>query len=235
MVFCTYLFRGLVLIFFLVTASASTIAKAESEVVSPPPLQVERVKSGNIAKYFTDIDLCKSVMTKYVQSSFSSLPVNNNTRIVLESMSNDKNNNLVEDVLISVLLEKGYRVTSSTKPLSDSTRSDKGKLEPDFVILYRLAELRLDYIEKKKILPLNNMIQRRVQANLFLELKDVLSNTILWDKWLLCDGQDVVPAFHKRFLGDEVTLKRNVIEEKSKPFDIILVLGVLAAIVYISL
>ncbi|HID96068.1 MAG TPA: hypothetical protein EYP53_08455 [Candidatus Latescibacteria bacterium] len=200
------------------------------------PSEVEalfgRPEIGDVERYPTDLEFARQAILKSVSFIVPKISIPQEGNIVLEAVDKSKNNWLIEECLIEVLLKQGYRVVRGMK--GDSLRPN-ASVTASYMISYRIADMRLEYRYGTWSPLVPRFVKRRIQSNFLLKLIDSGAGTVLWSGWSNVEEEDVVPAKYTDLLRSNRLSERIIIKGENGWIEALVILGVVGSIVYILL
>lgn len=177
--------------------------------------------------YAPDVIFVKTVIETHLGEKFSIIPLKAGDSIVIQSVTEDKKNWLVEGALTRLALDRGIHVI----------RSIKGKETPQegsYTLSFRLVDLALNCFAERRG-PLRRAVtMRRVNFDAFLSLADA-SGHVVWTTWAHVVRSEATPSQYDARLEDTDFLRRNVIENESKLMELVVIGGVVSSLVYLLL
>ena len=177
--------------------------------------------------YASDVVFVKTAIETRLGEKFSIIPLKAGDRIVIQSMTEDKNNWLVEDALIRQALDRGLHVIRSIKGKEVSQ-------DGAYTLSFRLVDLALNCFAERKGLLRRAITTRQLKFDAFLSLADD-SGHIIWTAWAHVVQSEAIPSQYDARLEDTDFLRRNVIENESKLMELVVIGGVVSSLVYLLL
>ena len=180
--------------------------------------------SGDDSIYPTDVQLVSLALRKSLEDALGEFPLAPNARIFLQGQKESARNWIAEDVLMEVLIRRGFRIV--LKPLREGI-SEAG------VLHYRLADPKVLYTPwKEKWFSVRSWIQREAYGNLYLRLHDP-GGRVLWTRRIEAHEMDRVPADRIELLGGGTAVTRTMSETGSRIIERGLSASIIGGLFYI--
>ncbi len=174
--------------------------------------------------YPTDVQLVSLALMEALEEVVGELPLIPKAQIFLLGQNEAAENWVAEDVLMEVLMRRGYQIVLK--------QPQAGKSEAG-VLSYRLVDPKVAYTPwKGRWFPVRSWHQREAYGNLFLRLQGA-GGRVLWTKRLKAYAQDRVPADSIGFLGGGKAVTRTMAEAGSKIIERGLSASIIGGLFYI--
>ena len=162
---------------------------------------------------FTDLEAVRMGLEANLSTALDDLPLEAGDRVALNSDDNEDDETwIVEEVLTSALLRKGYEVVVG-----------KGAEGSDAVLSYRLVDSRAIYspsgVSWRSMLFQPQTQQRESLGDLFLRLEGGLGagkSRVAWARRIHSYRRDTVPAEGVRWLGASEAVDRSTVDPDNK-------------------
>jgi hypothetical protein len=173
----------------------------------------------------TDLELMAAAFIEALEGQVGALPVGDHTPLYLQAGDKSDANWLVEDALLEMLRQRGYRLLVR-RPLAG---------EEVGILHYRLASSRVVYSPGGgSWLPfVGSSKKREAYGDLVLRLETQPDGLVKWERRIRAYGSDVVPSGSADILGGGAMLKRATIEGENKAVERGLSASILGGLVYI--
>lgn len=172
----------------------------------------------------TDLQLLNQAFVRALAHQMDALPLPPGTRLVLQA-EDPKNeaNWVVEDALIEILQQRGYRVLVR-----------QPEEVPADVVYYRLVRGRVVYAPTSRwLLFSGDRQQRAAYGDLFLRIETVADRIVRWDRRVQAYSSDMVPkGLHEVLAGGDM-VEQTVLKPENKAIVRGLSAGILGGLFYI--
>jgi len=163
----------------------------------------------------TDVAFLEDIAAGRFREVLEEMPLRGDRSLMVEAEKDHPQAWVLQDALTSVLLERGYTVLSGVEG------------GWDYRLSFRVVDIGLWYRTPGKFW--RKGVLRRGRVSAFLRLSDP-SGVVYWAGWLEGTGEDTVPEPE-----GNPSLPREVLTDRGRWLEGILVLGLLAGLVSLSL
>ncbi len=174
--------------------------------------------------FITDLEFVSAAFETALTRELTALPIEGGTQIRLQAEEKGDRNWVVDDVLVRVLMDKGFVVT-----LKDVDTEGEG----GHTLHYRLADAKVIYSRVKKgWLPFRFFEKREVQGDLFLRLTTA-AGQLLWVAEAKAFATERVEVEDAELLGDSKIVERMIVKSEHKLVERVLSTSIISGLVLI--
>ncbi|MFH1008383.1 MAG: hypothetical protein V1800_12920 [Candidatus Latescibacterota bacterium] len=178
----------------------------------------------------TDLEFVQDLVSDAFREIIAEMPLEKTALVSVTSVLSQKNDWIVRDALVKTLLEGDYALVHASP---DSLPDAQGTAF--HTLSFRLSALRLECETSGSWVFGHRKTMRRGMADFALRLTDSRDGAVIWAKQVTGQREDVVPANKSRSLEVPDALARQEIKNESHWLEGIVVAGIVASLVYLSL